>query len=203
MIKNQRQIQKEQTRNKLLEVSFQEFAERGIMATRMSDIAQAAGVSHGTVFTHFSSQEILITTVIETFGEKVALRIHELSDEMGGVYDLLKAHLEGLLEFEAFYTRLLIEARLLPKIARDTLISIQSAISIHLSRAAQHEMETGKIKTMPLHLLFNTWLGLIHYYLANGDLFAPQDSVLRRHGSMLLDHFIGLISLNNENKGKE
>jgi len=195
---NQRQLQKEQTRLKLLDTAFAEFGKRGIMATRMSDIAQAAGVSHGTVFAHFPSQEILITAVIEAFGDKITLRIHELSDEMGGVRDLLIAHLSGLTEFEVFYTRLLIEARLLPQIARDTLISIQSAISFHLSQAAQKEMETGKIKAMPQHLLFNTWLGLIHYYLANGDLFAPQESVLSRHGSMLLDHFMALISSKSE-----
>jgi len=45
-----------------------------------------------------------------------------------------------------------------------------------------------------LPLLFNTWLGLIHHYLGNRDLFAPGHSVVERHGSMLLDHFVGLLA---------
>jgi hypothetical protein len=47
---------------------------------------------------------------------------------------------------------------------------------------------------MPLHLLFNTWIGLIHHYLMNRELFAPGASVVERHGRELLDHFMYLIS---------
>jgi len=44
-----------------------------------------------------------------------------------------------------------------------------------------------------LYLLFNTWLGLIHYYLLNGDLFAPRESVLARYKSVLIKCFVALI----------
>ncbi|MDI1290462.1 MAG: helix-turn-helix domain containing protein, partial [bacterium] len=37
------------TRERLVAAARQVFEERGFDATRMSDIAQAAGVSHGTV----------------------------------------------------------------------------------------------------------------------------------------------------------
>ena len=193
MITN-RQIQKENTRQKLLNVALTEFEQRGIMATRMSDIASAAGVSHGTVFAHFETQEALITAVIEDTGIKIVRRTHELAQDSGGLRQVLASHLEGIQEFEAFYTRLVIEARGLPIIARETLISIQSAISFHISQAAQREMNLGSILPMPISLLFNTWVGLVHYYLTNGDLFAPGDSVIDRYGSTLLDHFMNLVS---------
>jgi AcrR family transcriptional regulator len=193
MITN-RQIQKKNTRQKLLNVALTEFEHRGIMATRMSDIASAAGVSHGTVFAHFETQEALITAVIEDTGIKIARRTHELAQDSGGLRQVLASHLEGIREFEAFYTRLVIEARGLPLIARETLISIQSAISLHISQAAQREMNLGSILPMPISLLFNTWVGLVHYYLTNGDLFAPGDSVIDRYGSILLDHFMNLVS---------
>ncbi len=193
MKKTQRQLQKEQTRKRLLEVAFSEFGSRGIMATRMSDIAKAAGVSHGTVFAHYETQEALIIAVIEEFGEKITRQTHELINEIGGVHDVLTAHLKGLIEFEAFYSRLIIEARFLPQVARDTLVTIQSAISFHLSQAAEREMKTGKIKPMPVYLLFNTWMGLINYYIINSDLFAPQGDVLRRYGTVLLEHYMNLI----------
>lgn len=203
MKKNQRQLQKEQTSRRLIEVALSEFGNQGIKATRMSDIAKAAGVSHGTVFAHFATQEALIIAVIEEFGEKITLRTHELANECGGVREVLAAHLQGIIEFEAFYTRLVIEAGFLPPAARDTFIMIQSAISFHLSQAAQREMDAGSIVSMPVHLLFNTWVGLLHYYISNGDLFATQDSVVKRYGTILLDHYMNLIVEKNVNGRKD
>ncbi|MGE5455118.1 MAG: TetR/AcrR family transcriptional regulator [Methylocystaceae bacterium] len=195
MNKTHRQLQKEQTRNKLLEVALIEFGKRGIMATRMSDIAEAAGVSHGTVFAHFASQELLITAVIEETGKRMASRIHELAEEDGGIREVLAAHLTGIMEFETFYARLVIEARFLPPGARRTLVTIQSAISFHISQSAECGMNDGTITRMPIHLLFNTWIGLINYYLFNGDLFAPNGSVIKRYGNDLIDHYMTLIAL--------
>jgi len=193
MNKTKRQLQKEQTRRVLLETAFIEFGRNGIMSTRMSDIANAAKVSHGTVFAHFETQEALISAVIEEFGEKITLRTHELATNCAGVREVLSAHLTGIMEVEEFYTRLVIESRMLPKVSRETFVMIQSAISLHLSQAAQREMEAGTIAPMPVALLFNTWVGLIHYYLINGDLFAPEGQVLKRYGQSLLDHYMSLL----------
>lgn len=189
-----RELQKAQTRGKLLQAALLEFGRRGIMASRISDIADAAGVSHGTIFVHFESQEALIIAAIEEFGKTTTLRTHELASDCAGIREVLAAHLAGLEEFETFYTRLVIEARLLPPAARHTLIAVQSAVSFHISAAAQRDMDAGRILSMPIPLLFNTWIGLVDYYLVNGDLFAPNGSVLERYGPALLDHFVNLIS---------
>ncbi|ATW25728.1 TetR/AcrR family transcriptional regulator [Candidatus Formimonas warabiya] len=194
MKETQRQIQKRQTRAHLIEVALRQFAQNGLTTTRTADIAKAAQVSHGTVFAHFSTQEALLTAVIEEFGTRIARRLHELAGQQKGVREILEAHLKGLTEYEDFYTRLVIEGRLLPEGARNTLIMIQSAISFHLSQAAEQEMKAGVIYSFPVHLLFNTWVGLIHYYLANDDVFAPGESVLKRYGQELLDHYWCLIT---------
>lgn len=194
MIKTQRQIQKDQTRRRLIETALAQFARKGLTTTRTADIARAAAVSHGTIFAHFPTQEALLNAVIEEFGARVSLRLHELAAGNGSLRDVLAAHLRGLTEFEGFYTRLVIEGRLLPESARNTFILIQSAISFHLSQAAEREMAEGILRPYPIHLLFNTWIGLIHYYLANSDLFAPEGSVLERYGQELLEHYMGLIA---------
>ncbi|MBN7771751.1 TetR/AcrR family transcriptional regulator [Clostridium aminobutyricum] len=194
MARTQRQIQKDQTRKHIIEVALEQFAQNGITATRTADIAKAAKVSHGTVFSHFLTQEELLNTVIEEFGIKVSKRLHELAASHTGLRQVLEAHLNGLTEFEAFYTRLVIEGRLLPQSARNTLTIIQSSISFHISQAAEEAMKEGYVDRYPIHLLFNTWIGLIHYYLANNDLFAPGESVLKRYGQEILDHYMRLIS---------
>lgn len=189
----QRSMQKLKTRQKILDAALRQFGERGILAARMQDVADAAGVSHGTVFMHFGSQEELVYAVIEDFGGKATLRTHELAAGGKGVRGVLEAHLAVLGESEDFYCRLIAELSQLPDGCRDRFIMIQSAISLHLSEAAGREMREGSIRPMPLHLLFNTWMGLAHYYLMNRSLFAPGQSVIRIRGQELLDHFMRLI----------
>ena len=195
MSENKRQIQKNLTRKHLIEAATEQFGKNGILTTKTLDIAKAANVSHGTLFSHFPTQEDLITAVIEDFGDKLASRLHELIDADSSLYEILKAHISGLTEFEPFYTRLIIERRLLPEAARNTYIMLQSTISFHIGLAAEKEIKQGTIKTEPVHLIFNTWIGLIHYYITNSDLFSPDGSVLQQYGEELLQHFINLIKL--------
>lgn len=55
-------------------------------------------------------------------------------------------------------------------------------------------MQASAIKRMPIHLLFNTWLGLVHHCLMNRDPFAPGKSVLSIRGEELINHFMSLLS---------
>lgn len=198
MSESQRQKQKIQTRNHIIEISLTEFAKGGLTTTRTSDIATAAKVSHGTVFSHFQTREILLNAVIEEFGMRISSRLHELINNQCGIRTALEAHIQGICEYEMFYTRLISEAPLLDESARNTLIMIQSTISFHLSKVAEEEMKNMKIIEMPFNLMFNTWLGLIHYYLINSYLFAPNESVLARYSNELIEHYIKLISYKEE-----
>jgi TetR/AcrR family transcriptional regulator, acrEF/envCD operon repressor len=193
VLETKREKQKKLTRNHLIEIAIKQFGENGIIKTRTSDIAKVANVSHGTVFAHFSTQEELLISVIEEFGDRIAKRLHELVDTNSSLFEVLEAHLKGLIEFEPFYARLVIERRLLPENVCNTYIMIQSTISFHISIAAEKEMEQGTIRKIPLHLICNTWVGLIHYYITNSDLFSPSGSVLKQYYQELLQHYISLI----------
>ncbi|CQR71959.1 TetR/AcrR family transcriptional regulator [Sporomusa ovata] len=203
MVDTKRQKQKQLTRKHVIEIAIKQFSETGITMTRTTDIAKAANVAHGTIFVHFPKQEDLLIAVIEEFGDRIVKRLQELIDSNRSLFEVLEAHIAGLAEFESFYTRLIIERRLLPATARDTYIMIQSAISIHIAETAEKEIKQGVIREFPIHLLFNTWLGLIHYYLTNGDLYCCSDSILKKHGHELLRHFIKLISIEQKYKEAE
>ena len=183
MSETKRQEQKRLTRKHLIEIAIKQFGENGITTTRTADIAKVASVSHGTIFAHFSTQEELLISVIDEFGNRITQRLHELVNTNSSLFEILEAHIKGLIEFEPFYTRLIIERRLLPESVRNTYIMIQSTISFHISIAAEKEMEQGTIRKMPIHLIYNTWIGLIHYYITNGDLFSPNGSVLKEYSS--------------------
>lgn len=197
---NKRQEQKVKTREHIIQIAFNEFSKSGLTNTPTAGIAAAANVSHGTIFAHFPTREMLLDTVIEEFGMRITKRLHELVDETCGMREILEAHLKGIAEYEDFYIRLISEAPLLQESSRNTLIMIQSAISFHLTQVAEREMKNLKIKQMPLNLMFNTWIGLIHYYLTNQDMFAPGGSVVSRYGEEWVEHFINLITVSQGGK---
>jgi len=188
-----RQVQKEQTRELLINTAYEVFSEKGIMNTRMSDIAQRAGVSHGTMFVHFDTQEAMLTEIIGNYCKRIALRTYELADSCTDIRDILAAHLEGIKEFEPFYTRLVIENRMLPPASRDAWISIQSAVAFHFGEVVEREWKDSKCVDIPTYMLFNMWLGLVHYYLMNGDLYAPEGEVIKRYGEIMIENYMKLI----------
>lgn len=54
-------------RDELLELAAAMFAERGLRATTVRDIADAAGILSGSLYHHFSSKEEMVDEVLRTF----------------------------------------------------------------------------------------------------------------------------------------
>lgn len=54
------------TRDSLVVAAREAFERRGYDGTRMSDIAEAAGVSHGTVYTWFATKDAVLAAVIDS-----------------------------------------------------------------------------------------------------------------------------------------
>jgi AcrR family transcriptional regulator len=65
---SKREQQAEQRRNQLIDTALVLFAERGIEATRVSDIAQTAGVAQGLLYHYFPSKDALVAAIIERHG---------------------------------------------------------------------------------------------------------------------------------------
>ncbi len=188
-MKIKRHEQKQQTKQKLLKTAYEEFSSKGLLATKTVDIARAASVSHGSLFAHFPSREALILAVIDEFGMQLGMQLQEIMKE-GSVEAVLTAHFNVLKQWEPFYMQLIICGPHLPYEIRTAIVNIQAGIAFHLHKALSNQTIAMKA---PLHLIMNTWLGLIHYYLANRDLFCPSRSVLDAKGEELIMFFIKLI----------
>ena len=59
------------TRDRLIVAARSVFEDRGFDATRMSDIAQAAGVSHGTVYTWFPTKEDVLHGAVDSVTDEM------------------------------------------------------------------------------------------------------------------------------------
>lgn len=182
--------QKIQTYHHLLDTAYGEFARNGFLATKTLDIANTANVSHGTIFVHFPTKEDLLAKVIDKFGMQLGIKLKQLTEGKTTAKEILTAHLEIIEERESFYSRLVIEGPLLSRSLRNRIFMIQSGLAHHLEKI----MKTNA-HSFPIHFLLNTWLGLIHYYLTNRDLFAPGKSVIATCGKDLLNHFINIFHL--------
>jgi len=110
-----------------------------------------------------------------------------------GLRAVLRAHLRVLAEFEPFYARLVTEAPLLPPKVRSTLLMLHAAMSQRLFLALERERKAGRARRLERPLLFNTWIGLVHHYLVNRDLFAAGASVIAEQGDTLVQHFMTLV----------
>jgi AcrR family transcriptional regulator len=192
---NVRIEQKEQTRRKIVRAANVLFSKQGFVRVNTAAVAAKAGVSHGSIFAHFESRDELIAAVIEEFERSTARHMHELAESQASLRAILAAHLECIRQNELFYSQLIREYSSLPHQAQMEVVALQSVISHHVYLAAEIEVREKSIKPIAPDLLFNTWLALVNYYLANRDLFATHGSVIDENGKKLLDHFLDLVSL--------
>ena len=195
---------KAETRSRILSEAKALCAESGFSRTRTIDVARAARVSHGSGFVHFPSRENLMTAVVSEMAREITDSLHARVTGGGSLRDVLAAHLESLVEHEDQIRWLIREAPVLPAGYLSAWVGLSSAVSFHISQAAERDMAKGRVKQMPPHLLFNTWVGLVHHYVLNRELFSPGRRVLETHGPELLDHFMNLVSAPgaNERKGR-
>ena len=104
----EKQNKKQRTHQKILNVAYELFYKNGYDSTSYGEIAKAAGVGYGTVYSHFPNKEAIIV-------EQILRLIHEQSNilaahEQGGRTDL--EHVYALVDlawmmFSNFPTRLL------------------------------------------------------------------------------------------------
>jgi AcrR family transcriptional regulator len=169
-----RQEQKVVTRDRLVNAAMALFARKGIVNTTTADVAKSIHMSHGVVFLHFPTRDDLV--------------VHDL-----GLRAVLHAHLRVLAELEPFYARLVTEAPMLPPKVRSTLMLLHAAVSYELFAALERERKLGRARKIDRPLLFNTWIGLVHHYLVNRDVFATGNSVIAEQGDILVNHFMTLV----------
>jgi len=67
-------------RDELLELAAAMFAERGLRATTVRDIADAAGILSGSLYHHFSSKEEMVDEVLRSFLDWLFERYQHIID---------------------------------------------------------------------------------------------------------------------------
>ncbi|MCV7283650.1 TetR family transcriptional regulator KstR2 [Mycolicibacterium flavescens] len=77
-------------RDELLELAATMFAERGLRATTVRDIADSAGILSGSLYHHFSSKEQMVDEVLRNFLDWLFGRYQEIVDTEPNPLERLK-----------------------------------------------------------------------------------------------------------------
>ncbi|MCU0302230.1 MAG: TetR/AcrR family transcriptional regulator [Candidatus Nanopelagicales bacterium] len=85
------------TRDRLVAAARDVFAERGFAGTRMSDLADAAGVAHGTVYTYFDTKEEVLLAVLAAVRQDLhaAMTMPTVHDPVARIEGANRAYLDG------------------------------------------------------------------------------------------------------------
>lgn len=85
------------TRDKLVAAAREVFAERGFAGTRMGDLADAAGVAHGTVYTYFDTKEDVLLAVLDAVQADLlaAMTLPNVRDPIARIEAANRAYLDG------------------------------------------------------------------------------------------------------------
>jgi AcrR family transcriptional regulator len=74
-----REEKKAQTRERLIEAAAKVFAEKGFAATSLDEVADAAGLTKGAVYSNFENKEDLVRAVLQAQQD----RLHSIGDDTG------------------------------------------------------------------------------------------------------------------------
>ncbi len=98
---NSRQASKLETRNTLLQVAVELFAEQGFEKTRTSEIADKAGVAVGTIYLHFGDKEGLLRAILVTVADVIYTRVQEVYEQhpSASPETLARMHIEQIIQY--------------------------------------------------------------------------------------------------------
>ena len=96
----------ERTRQQLMDVALRVFSARGYSATRLSDIADEAGVTRGAVYWHFGSKKGLLFAILEEMANpyiQTAMEVLKSELEPGSkIRELVRRVMDATDKSEAF-----------------------------------------------------------------------------------------------------
>ncbi len=108
-------------RTQIIEAAIACFLERGYTNTSMSDIIKASGLSSGSIYSHFSGKEDILTTAINERLDNVK-ELYETLPEGAGPQDILEIIYTNQMVNENFSAmlRIRLESLHAPEIAKAT-----------------------------------------------------------------------------------
>ncbi len=190
---NKRQTQKHFTREKIIAAAKQIFIEKGIINTATSQIAEAAGIAHGTLFLHFPNKDSLVIELLDVELAKFSDNLKQLILETTDVKTILDQYLNLIQTEEGFFSSL---ARELPNYKdelRRKILFRESLIREHFHQVIKKGIEQNIYANINITSTLTFLFGTINYYLSLKTSFMQEGSVIDKFHDQIIEIFMKLL----------
>ena len=190
---NKRQIQKQETKAKILTAAKQIFMKRGMLNTATSQIAEAAGIAHGTLFLHFPTKDSLIIQLLDIEMVKFSDNIKKLLVDSSKVEILLIQYLHLIESEELFFSTLARELPFYQSELRRKIIFRESIIREQFYNAIQDGIAEGAFSEIEIPSTLTFLFGTINYYLSLRNMFVKDESVIAKFKDSIVNNFMRML----------
>lgn len=173
--------QKEARQKQILEIALDIFVRKGFAATRITDIAEAAGMSKGLMFNYFSSKEELYETLVDTgIQESGKLLAKPYDDALGFFVHVAAVVIRGVNQNPKMAKMFVLmhdasRGDFLPDDARRRLLHDNITKSAGIIEAGQQQGTVREGDPCALASVFwGAVLGVCHMAVQNRDFVCPD-----------------------------
>jgi TetR/AcrR family fatty acid metabolism transcriptional regulator len=182
-------------RERILSAAVRVFAKNGFYATRVSEVAKAAGVADGTIYLYFKSKEELLVSLFEDRVERLLSYMKKELPKNASAKDRLRAVIEmqlGLLEGERDLAEVITvilrqSTKLMKEYAHPRFLAYLDSIA----RIIQEGQASGEFrKDMSPHLVARATFGALDGIALTWALGRAEQGALRRSAGQLAELFL-------------
>lgn len=191
---NKRELSKKNTITKILNAAKIEFVKSGFLKTKTIDIAERAGVAHGTLFLYFNNKETLIIEIFRQEIKKIALKMHESLKNTLTIKEMLGNYLQLLISEEDFFCVIAREFPFYPDTLKREIMVLETATRKYFYESIQIGIANNMLKPMNITSVLIFLFGTIDYILKNKTIFTNKSSVIEEKKAMIINTFINFIT---------
>ncbi len=170
--------------DEILDAALSVFADKGFAASRVEDVARAAGLSKGAVYLYFDSKEALFEALVKRFAERVVGDVATLAEAVAasdpeGALRAAYQYLFSLLDDPAVSAPprlVLAEAQRFPAIARlyrrEVIAIGERVVGDLMARAA----ERGLLRPVPTDAALRAVMGPMIAHVLLTHVFVDPDA---------------------------
>lgn len=179
-------------RDRILKAAVKVFAKNGFHATRVSEVAKAAGVADGTIYLYFKSKEELLVSLFEDRVSKLLTFMRESLPKTEGAPQRLRAVIDmqlGLLEGERDLAEVITviirqSTRLMKEFAAPQFLAYLDAIA----KIVQEGQASGDFRTdISPHIAARAIFGALDGITLTWALGRAEQGALARAATQLSD----------------
>ena len=190
---NKRQLQKQFTREKIIAAAKEIFIEKGIINTATSQIAEAAGIAHGTLFLHFPSKDALVIELLDVELLKFNSAIKQLIVTTSSIEKVLDQYLLLIIQEEGFFSTLARELPYYKSELRRKILFRESLIREHFHQAIKRGVKDDIYAKIDIPSALTFLFGTINYYLSLKTSFVQKGSVIEKFHYQIIDTFLKIL----------